>query len=180
MRGVDDFASRLLEEAKRFHEKAADEADGEGKQAYLHAAIVLGCCSFEAHINSIADDFLVRPELSILEQSILAEKEHRLEDGEFVLTDILKMYRLTERIEFLYHRFSGERLDKNLAWWGQLKAALNTRNDLSHPKQHTLVTEKSVEQALQSILDALNAIYQGIYKKPYPARNRALNSKMSF
>jgi|ERR1017187_1223623 hypothetical protein len=180
MRGVDDFARRLLEEAKRFHEKARDEADGEGKQAYLHAAIMLGCCSLEAHINSIADDFLVRPELSILERSILAEREHRLENGEFVLTDILKMYRLTERIEFLYRRFSGGELDKTQAWWGQLKAALNTRNELSHPKQHTLVTEQCVDQALRSILDALNAIYQGIYRKPYPAHKRALNSKLTF
>src|SRR5437867_1022594 len=108
MHGVDDFASRLLEEAKRFHEKARDEVDGDGKQAYLHAAIVLACCSLEAHINSIAEDFLVRTDLSVLERSILAEREYRLEDGEFTITDALKIHRLTDRIEFIYRRFSGE------------------------------------------------------------------------
>lgn len=180
MRSVDDFASRLLEEAKRLYEKALDETDREGQEAYLHAALVLGCCSLEAHVNSIADDFLVRQELSVIERSILAEREYRLENGELVLTEVLKMYRLTERIEFLYRRFSGEPLDKDQAWWGKLKTALSTRNELSHPKQHTPVTGQAVEQALQSILDALDAVYRGIYKKRYPARNRGLNSKMTF
>ena len=99
MANVDKLGRALLEEAKRFFEKAREETTIEGKQAYLHASLVLGFCSFEAHINSIADDFLVRPELTVVERSILDEKDFKLIEGEFTLTDGLKMHRLTDRIE---------------------------------------------------------------------------------
>lgn len=180
MAEVDQFARDLLEEAKRFFEKARDEISPEGKQAYLHSAIVLGFCSFEAHINSIADDFLVRPELTVLEKSILSEQDFKFANGEFLLTNSLKMYRLTERVEFLHRRFSGSPLDRSLSCWSQLKTALSTRNELTHPKQQTVMNDEAVKQALQSILDTLEVIYQAIYKKPYPARNRGLDSTMTF
>jgi hypothetical protein len=180
MANVDQFAHDLLEEAKRFSEKARDEISPEGKQAYLHSAIVLGFCSFEAHINAIADDFLVRSELTVLERSILGEQDFKFDNGEFIVTDNLKMYRLTERVEFLHRRFSGSPLDKSQPYWSQLKAALCSRNELTHPKQQTVMNDEAVKQALQSILDTLEAIYQAIYKKPYPARNRGLDSTMTF
>lgn len=180
MADVDQFARDLLEEAKRFLEKALDEANPQGKQAYLHSAIVLGFCSFEAHVNSIASDFLVRPDLTVLEKSILGEQDFKFVNGEFLVTESLKIYRLTERVEFLHRRFSGSPLDKSLSCWSQLKAGLACRNELTHPKQQTVVNYESVHQALQSILDTLDVIYQAIYKKPYPARNRGLDSTMTF
>jgi hypothetical protein len=38
---------------------------------YLHAALLLGYCALEAHVNNVAADFADRPELTVLEQSIL-------------------------------------------------------------------------------------------------------------
>jgi hypothetical protein len=180
MTGVDKFARTLLEEAKRFLEKGQQEPTVEGKQAYLHAALVLGFCSFEAHINSIADDFLVRKELTVIERSILAEKDYKLIEGEFALTDQLKMHRLTDRVEFLFRRFSGQPVNKLETWWCQLLRGLNSRNEVSHPKQHTVISEDLVEQALTSILDALDALYQAVYQKKYPQRKRGLDSTLSF
>jgi hypothetical protein len=177
---VDALANRLLDEAKRFNEKAKAEKDSPGKEAYLHASLLLACCSLEAHVNSIADDFLVRQELPILQKAILAEREYRFEDGEFVLTDILKMWRLTDRMEFLFRRFSGAPLDKQEPWWGHLKAALNLRNDLAHAKQNILVSEIAVEQALKAVVDALDTLYRAVYRKPFPTAKRGLNSKMNF
>jgi hypothetical protein len=141
---------------------------------------MIGFCSFEAHINSIAADFLVRQELTILDKSILSEREFRLADGEFVLADGLKMYRINERVEFLHRRFSGTPLDKSQAFWPQFKSALSLRNELTHPKQQAVLKEEAVAQALQSLLDVLDAIYRAVYKKPYPARKRGMSSKMTF
>lgn len=66
MTNVDEFSRVLLEEAKRFFERAVDEKSDEGKTAYLHGALILGFCALEAHVNAIADDFLVRDELRFL------------------------------------------------------------------------------------------------------------------
>lgn len=180
MAEVDQLSRTLIEEAKRFLEKATEETAPDGKQAYLHAALVLGFSSFEAHINSIAEDFLVRSELTVIEKSILAEKDYRLQEGQFEINESLKMYRLTERIEFIYRRFSGQPIDRTQPWWSRLKEGLAARNELSHPKQHTEITEELVDRSLQTILEALDAIYSAIYAKPYPLRKRGLTSTMTF
>src|SRR6266849_4061023 len=133
MTSFDEFSRQLLEEAKRFLEKAKAAGD-RGRSAYLHAAMTLGICALEAHVNSVCDDFLTRRDLSVLDRSILSERNYQLQDGEFKITERLKMYRLEDRMEFLFSRFSRSPLDKQSSWWGQLQAAFLARNSLSHPK----------------------------------------------
>src|SRR5438876_1146397 len=111
MSEADDFSKSLLEEGKRFYEKSNSESSPEGKAAYLHASLTLAFCALEAHVNGIADDFCGRDELSLLEKSLLGEKEVRLVKGEFALTETLKMSRLEDRIEFLHRKFTGAEID---------------------------------------------------------------------
>jgi hypothetical protein len=180
MAEVDELAALLLEESKRFYEKAIESRDQGAQLAYSHASLLLAVSSLEAHVNSICDDFLVRPELNVVERSILAEKDYRLEDGEFILVEGLKMYRLTERIEFLFRRFSDKPVDKTLSWWAAMKAGLRIRNELTHPKRRAEITLDSVKRALSGIIDALDAIYRTIYKRSYPAGKRQLQSNLTF
>ena len=81
MADIDAFGRQLWEEAKAFFEKARKTTASPAKQAYLHAALNLGFCAFEAHINAIADDFLTIETLTPHERSILAEQKVELEDG---------------------------------------------------------------------------------------------------
>ncbi len=53
--GIDAFATELFEEAKRFLEKAKEADNEEGKKAFLHAALLVGMSSLEAHINAICE-----------------------------------------------------------------------------------------------------------------------------
>jgi hypothetical protein len=89
----------LLEESKRFLEKCKLSEDKSARSAYLHASLLLAFSGLEAHINSVADEFVDRPEINIFDRSILLEKEIRLEMGEVILTG-LKMYPPTERFIF--------------------------------------------------------------------------------
>ena len=61
MSQIDQFAQSLLEESKRFPEKAKDGSNREGTNAHLHAALMLVFSSLETHVNSIADDFIDSP-----------------------------------------------------------------------------------------------------------------------
>lgn len=180
MREVDEFSRALIEEAKRFYEKAYHETDIEGKRAFLHASLLLGFCALEAHVNGIAEDFLVRTDLSVLERSILAEEELRLENGEFKLIGQLKMYRLEDRIAFLYRKFSNRPVNKSSQWWGDLKSGIQLRNKLVHPKESPLLTEANVKNSLEAILECLKVLYKAIYRKPYPVARRGLQSTMKF
>jgi hypothetical protein len=176
---IDDFATTLLEEAKRLLEKAGDAKDEVGRDAYLHASLMLAFCSLEAHVNAIAEEFSDRPEISVHSKGVLLEREVKLEDGEFVLAGF-RMSRLEDRILLLMRHFTGKLFDKSVPWWGQLKAATTIRNELTHPKQAQPITSQNVRDALVGIIALLDALYRAIYKKSFPAANRGLHSRLAF
>jgi len=180
MAEIDQFASLLFEEAKRFLELSLSHNTEEGRTAYLHAALSIGVSSLEAHLNAISEEMLLKRDLSILDRSILTELDYSLKNGEYILTNNLKIYRILERYEFLHNRFGRLKLDKNQNWWSKLSNALEARNNLIHPKKNIKITEEIVKSALEGILNALDSIYFSLYKKKYPSIRRKLQSKMVF
>jgi len=178
MAAIDDFAALLFDEAKAFLEKAK-HSSGDAKTAYLHASLLVGFCSLEAHINAIADDFLTRPNLGLLDLSILSEKEIILEDGRYQLADRLKMFRIEDRIDYLVNTFSTKPLDKTGSYWGDFKTALRLRNELTHPKTPPSISDASIERALQAIIAVLNAMYRSIYQRGHPSYGLGTDTTMS-
>ena len=179
MADIDEFATSLLEEAKRFLEKASDCADDTAHTAFLHAALLLAFCSLEAHINAMSEEFALCSELPLHAKGVLLEKEVKLIDGEFTI-GALRMYRLEDRIQFLHRQFSGKSLDTTLQWWGQLKSAIDTRNKLTHPKDVHPVTFGQVRSAIEAVINTIDSLYLAIYKKGFPAAKRGLGSRMAF
>jgi hypothetical protein len=178
---IDLFANQLLDEAKRFLEKSREHSsDSSAESANLHAALLLSFCALEAHVNAIAEEFSGRPELSAHERGILLEREVKLEDGEFLLTSALRIARLEERIAFLHAKFSGTPIDRTSTWWSQLGAATNLRNQLTHAKNVPTISQSTVRSAIQAIIDALDALYQAIYKRKFPPASRGLQSRFTF
>lgn len=167
----DGFIVQLLEESKAFLEKAKKEASEEAKSAYLHSSLLLVMSSLEACVNSISEELLVEPYIekySIVEQSLLLEKEFVFDKGKFVLGNKLKMYRITDRIEFLVHKFTGEKIQSDTLWFAQLKQSIEIRNRLVHPKEYIKISEKQVENAINSVLETINELYKVVYKKSFP------------
>lgn len=178
---IDTFARLLLEEAKRFLEKARDSEDDNGREAHLHAALLVAFCALEAHVNAASSDFAGRTDLSPHDRSILFKQEVRLEHGEFVLkTDQLKIVRLEDRILFLYQRMSGKPADRTAAWWSELGEAIDLRNRLTHPKKVPTIKVKDVERAIQAVIDTMDAVYRAIYKEKFPPAARGLQSVLTF
>ncbi len=180
MADFDIFANQLLEEAKRFLEKATESPDDVAEAANLHAALMLSFCALEAHINSIGEEFSIRTDLSAHEKGVLLERDVRLQDGEFKVQNTLKMVKLEDRIEFLHAKLSGKPVDKSATWWGQLIVAIRLRNELTHAKAIPPVTHSAVQNAIQAILDALDALVKTIYKKKLPASDIGLNCRLKF
>lgn len=174
----DEFASSLLEEAKRFLERAEETKGEQGEMPYLHAALMLAFCSLEAHVNAVADEIAVRDGIAPNDMSVLQEREIRLKDGEFVLDQRLKIYRLEDRLLVL-HRL-GVRPDINGDWRGPLSAAMDLRNKLTHPKAVPSITAGAVKKAIQAVIDTIDALYQAVYRKRFPAAKRQLQSTLDF
>lgn len=175
---IDDFARLLFDEAKAFLESGRNATIPEVQAAHLHASLLLGFCSFEAHVNSIADDFHTRADLTLLDQSILRERKIDLINGEHQLTNELKMYRLEDRVLHLFVKFSTVPLDRESVYWGEFKMALKLRNELTHPKTPPIINVSATERALKAILDMLDAMYKGIYRRPYPNYNLGLKTTL--
>lgn len=181
MNSFDDFSSQLWEEAKRFYEKSLELDDSENKRPYLHAAILLGLSTLEAYVNGICDDLITSDQISLHERSILSEKEIELDRGEFRLSNRLQMYRITDRIEFLFFKFSRTKLNgAEQGWYGNLKASIKLRNSLVHPKEAVSVTESNTKVLLESVKECLQQISKVVYGKAFPFTKLDLQSKLAF
>jgi hypothetical protein len=180
MMEFDTFANQLLEEAKRFLQKAENSANNAEEAAYLHAALMLSFCALEAHVNLIGEESSIRNDLSAHEKGVLLERDVRLEDGEFRLQTSLKMAKLEERIEFMHAKLSGKAVDKTAPWWGELISAIRLRNSLTHAKAVPAVSHASVERAMQAILDTLSALVKAIYGKKFPVAEMGFNTRLTF
>ncbi len=123
---------------------------------------------------------MMRDDLTILDRSILSEKEFRLEKGEFIVVPTLKIYRLEDRLQFLFHRFGKATCARTLSCWNDFQAALDLRNRIVHPKDKPEVTEALVQRSLASILALLNDLYTALFKKGLPGFGRGLTSSMTF
>lgn len=176
----DAFSRTLLEEAKRFFERADESETEEATLANIHAALVLGIAAFEAHLSAIAAEFQDREELSVLEKSLLWEREIQISEGIFELTNKPKFYRAEDRYEYMYRRFGGAPVDKSCNWWAGLKTGIKLRNKLLHSKESPNVTLADVERALEAVISALDSLYRSIYKRRFPAAKLGCKSRLTF
>jgi hypothetical protein len=176
MAALSSFASDLLEDAKRFLEKANETTDPDGKKAFLHAALMVGFAAFEAHVNAIADDFLARKDLDMHARGVLAERVVELVGGEFVEKSTLKIHRLEDRVLFLCRRFAKHPIDRKASYWSEFSEGLRLRNSITHPKADPpAIGENAVKRTLNAIIELLNVMYRSIYRKKreFPASMRA-------
>lgn len=177
----DEFASSLWEESKRFYEKSIEATEIESKGAYQRAAILLGMSALEAYVNGICDDLLSNPNIPLHEQSILSEREIELDNGEFKLGKKLQMFRITDRIEFLFFKFGKIQLNGSTNhWYGNLKTSIKLRNSIVHPKEAVVVTDGNTKILLQSIKECLQEISKIVYGKAFPFVKMELQSKLNF
>jgi hypothetical protein len=179
MKNFDEFSNELLEESKRFLEKAKEQSVNQGIP-YLHASLLLSISSLEAFVNSIADEFKDANSISIYERAFLLEKEIVLKHGKFEMDKRLKMSRLLERIEFLFRKFDYSKLDKRHVWWQNLNDGIVLRNSLVHPKENSDISIKQIESTLKAVLECIDRLFKAIYKKGLPGINRGLDSKLDF
>jgi hypothetical protein len=181
MQEIDLFANQLLEEARRFFEKAGESTDVPGKDANLHAALMLSFCALEAHINAMGEEVASRFDLPVHGKGVLLEKEVRLENGEFRMTQYLRMAKLEDRIEFLHVGVAAKEIDRSpSSWRGQLSAAINLRNKLTHAKEVPAISEMDVQRAIEAIVATLDALFHVLYNSGLPSANRGVRSRLTF
>ncbi len=165
---------------EEFFEISKENRDLIARKAYLHASLLLSISSLEAFVNGIAIDFKNVSGLSLHEKAFLEEKQIMLKNGDFLITNQLKMSRLTDRIEFLFIKFNKALLNKRSKWWQNLKAGIALRNNMVHPKEYHDIKDQQIEATLLAVIECINNLFRAIYKKKLPSFSMGLNSKFNF
>lgn len=177
---IDDHAFDLINKAKRFYEKGKQETDPIAISSYFQSSVIFSIMFLETIIFGISEELCTRQDLSVLEKSLLLEKNIVFNNGIYSLSDKLKMSKLTDKIIFLLIRFNANFEKNNLPWWSHLIEGIRLRNDLIHPKAVPSMTPTHVENTITSVLECTNALYKAIYKKAYPHFNKKLTTKYNF
>ena len=168
MSEFETYSNELLASSKQFLEEAKSSGAKGEKQRKLRAGLTHAFFFLEAQLNCLAFHFSSFPEFSVIELSLLSERDVVLQKGRFILTDRPKFFRLEERIEFLLARFSSDMENAKGTWFGGLKSSIKVRNQLVHPKDAHILEVKDVENAILAVLGCLSALYQAIFGKSFP------------
>jgi hypothetical protein len=180
MTELDKLSDTLLEQAKRFLEKAEEKnIENDAKSAFLNASLLICISGLEAHINSIIDEMVTPVTFTILEQSTLKEKGIGFKNGRYTLNSTLKISRLTEKLEIIFFRFKNVGYRKE-TWWGELKNGIILRNKLVHPKEEYSLNEEDVKRTIRSVISCINALYLCVYGSKFHDKNLDLQSKLYF
>jgi len=162
------YSNELLTSSKRFLEEGRSNTLNSEKQRLLRAALTHAFFFLEAQLNYLASHFSSASHFSIVEQSLLTERDIALRNGHFVLTEKAKFYRLEERIEFLLAQFSNDLKKSKGTWFSELNSSIKVRNRLVHPREaHKLDTEE-VETSILAVLSCMSALYSAIFGKEFP------------
>lgn len=181
---IDEAFVAYFEDAKVFLEaaQAREKEDSlRSSDAFCRASLLVGFASFEAFLHSVSMDFVdsEHPDLSMHDIGFLREKEVGLDaDGAFKISDKNKYVRLEDRVLFLYRRFSGKKFDRTKSFWSLLQSGIKLRNEIVHPKEYQTLSPKIVAQTLTAILETMDYISFGIYKKKLPIAGRGLTTKL--
>lgn len=162
------YSNELLVSAKRFLEEAKVKEEKAEKQRQLRSGLSHIFFFLEAQLNYLSSHFANSPDFSVVEKSLLTERDVLLVKGRFELTEKAKFYRLEDRIEFLLARFSADMESSKGTWFSDLSSSIKTRNRLVHPKEAHSISEGEVEKAILAVLSCLSALYNAIFGKSFP------------
>ena len=171
------YSEELLLASKQFLQEAkvSGLADRD-QQRYLRASLTHVFFFLEAQLNYLAGHFSGSTGFDLLERSLLSERDVRLDNGKFVLTDNDKFFRIEDRIEFLLYRFSADPNKTKGHWFSDLKSSINVRNRLVHPKKEHKINVADVEKAIMSVLNCLTSLYYSIFRKDFPLSSLGLHT----
>jgi hypothetical protein len=168
------YSQDIMEAAKGFRTQAIVLPEGKLKQAFFRASLLHACSFLESHLNYMAEHFTKSEIFSIHEKGVLLEREVRLENGVFILTNNLKISRITDRIELLMAKCSNVPFKEKPKWYSNLERILKSRNSLVHPKEVHKLSESDLDLALTCVLDATNSLYLMVFKKRLPYANKGI------
>lgn len=137
-------------------------------KCYYRASVFYAAGAMEAFVNYIADSFAKAGTLTPIETAFLSDKVLTFEKGKLV--EKVEFHKLDSKLRVLFNKFVND-FDLSCASWCHLMEFKDFRDELVHPKKSEDETEiakyeQKVSEGLTAIIDVMNCISKGIFKKP--------------
>jgi len=138
---------------------------------YYRASIMCGWSAMEAFANYVALTFQEGQVLEPYELAFLNDRRFGLRRGQFTILEKTEHHPLAEKIRLLMSRFVPDfDFDRNASWCQMLQFK-EVRDQLVHSRQEEDETEleeydKEISRGLSAIIDVMNVLCEGIFKRP--------------
>lgn len=152
-----------------FRNIALKQSVNKEAKKYYRVSIFCAMSAIEAFVNSISEGFKLSSTLEVHEIHYLLDQTLTMSNG--VFKERIENHGIDEKLKFLLKKFSPSyEIDKEPSWVWFMEFR-KIRNNLIHPKSDD--DEITVEQykeiikkGLNSIIDIINVLCNGLYKKP--------------
>ena len=171
---LSDDANRRFDFAKALLARATVATLEEDWRSLAEGAVAFSFASLEGVLSEIFEHFTSnRVESDIFEQAIMNESAVKLQRGRPVLGR-QQFQSIDDRLQYLFWKFSGSEFDTQSIWWPSFAQAVQLRNNIMHPKGPCSLELADAEQAVRAVLNAIDALMQVVFKKPWPKASKGL------
>lgn len=151
----------------------AKNADDKGARRYYRAAVFCASGAMEAFVNYIADSFAQAKNIPDYEIAFLNDKLIFF-SADKGLAERVEYHKLDDKIRVLMGRFVS-RFDFGCATWNKFMEFKKFRDSLVHPRQADdetpiITYQKKVSEGLGSIIQIMNDLSRGLWRKPLRKR----------
>lgn len=143
-------------------------SDDKKAKRYYRASVFYAAGAIEAFVNYLADSFAQANKLGPVEIAFLNDKTLTFDKGK--PKEKTEFHRLDEKLRLILNRFVSD-FDYNSQVWSRLMAFKLLRDSLVHPRQNedetkTTQYHQQVADGLASVIEIMNHLCLGIFKKP--------------
>lgn len=168
------YAKESWEAAKYALIEARIADEGPKAQLFLRSALWSAVSTLEAELAHAGAHFLDAGRLAKFEVAIIADRKTYFQNGTLEIANTYSGESLIDRYMFFVTTFDSTFVWTEAGWLSELKAAISTRNEITHPKKPVELSVVAIEQALAAILEAISLLYRCAYQAAYPKQRAGL------
>lgn len=170
-----------LEDSSYFAAEARKKKDELEAKRYYRVSVFCAWSAIEAFVNFVGDTFEQGDSLPPFEIAFITDKRFGILKGRFEVLDQVEYHRLEDKLKFLISKFCPTFDFEKMSCWSRLNEFKKFRDTLTHPrsdKDEVDVTEyeKKTKIGLSSIIEIMDHLCMGIFKKPLRKQIQDLRS----
>lgn len=160
-----------LEDSNYFAKEAFKTKREREAKRYYRVSVFCAMSAIEAFINYIGDTLAQGAIFQLYEIAFLTDKKLDILQGKFQIVEQMEYHKLENKLRFLIYKFVPDFDFEHNSSWPHFLEFKRFRDKITHPRQdedQTDITkyEKVIKRGLSAIIEIMNHLCKGIFKRP--------------